>query len=239
MATGIRKFAAGREDPATVAYLCGPGEASQGIEGNARRLAAGIRLPSFSGTVALACAQAKPRKPGQRLSVVSGVREAEVFYRGLGPSAEDDRWPALLWLRTAAVREGSVTLAVHGRDGRAAGFGSFRRVLAVEIDEGDRLSLCYSIRPDYVYVAPDRRGMGYSSVLREGLMPAIDADFRILAERGTAGLPMGFEVLGTAESDEGSGFMERLRLDMKDTVERRFSAEDLQDFGYDTVMPAF
>lgn len=239
MAAKIRKSAAGREAAATVAYLCGPGEASPGIEVKARRLADGIRLPSFSGTVALACSQAKPSKPGQRFSVVSGVREAEVFYRGLGPSAEDDRWPALLWLRTAAVREGSVTLAVHGRDGRAAGFGSFRRVLAVEIDEGDRLSLCYSIRPDYVYVAPDRRGMSYSSALREGLMPAIDADFRILAARGIEGLPMGFEVLGTAESDEGSEFMERLRLDMAGSVERWFSPEVLKDSGYETVLTAF
>lgn len=229
----------GRTEAAAVAYLCDYGVASESAEAKAGKLAGRIRLRPFPAVVAESLREAVTAGMDAPYSMPAGVREAEAVFRGMGKSAADDRWPALNWLRDAAVREGEAILVVHGEDGRPAGFVACRRVVAVEIGEGDRLALCYSIRPDYVYVAPARRGTGCSALLRDGLNRAIETGMESLSAEAIGSLPIGFEVLGIAESEEGTRFMEGLRLDMEASAERWFEPSEVQESGCGLVRCAF
>lgn len=229
----------GRTEAAAVAYLCDYGVASESAEAKAGKLASRVRLRPFPAVVAESLREAGAEGDGAPYSMPAGLREAEAVFRGMGKSAADDRWPALNWLRDAAGREGEAILVVHGEDGRPAGFAACRRVAAVEIGDGDRLALCYSIRPDYVYVAPGFRGTGCGALLRDGLMRAIGIDMESLSATAVRGLPIGFEVLGIAESEEGARFMESLRLDMEASAERWFEPSEVQDSGCGLVRCAF
>ncbi|RWL21626.1 MAG: hypothetical protein EOR63_32670 [Mesorhizobium sp.] len=233
-------------DAAALAFLCDPASAGPADEAKAKRFASRVRLGSFQARLVEAISGPDSRRTCSPVALLGGSHEAEAIFRGLGEAAGRDRWPILSWLRAAASRDGAATAVAYGRDCRPAGFVSCRRVVAVEVGGKDSFSLCYSVRPDYVYVAPDRRGMGHSTAMRQAFARAIARDIDALAllwEAGTLSevgdISLGFEVMGIADSEEGELFMERLRQDMEQAVEARFPPSVLAGFGYESVVPAF
>ena len=227
-------------DEARVCMACDddPGDEAMAA---AHKAARKVRLPALR--VATGLSGGPAFHGGAWLRLVQDVRDAADMVRRMEVHGEDSDWPALLWAKTAAARHGGVLVEAAEASGVPAGYIGFRRAAELEVRDGGTLAVCYSVRPDYVYLAPHARGRGLSQALRRAVLNVVEADLRQmerLREEGALdGLAVGFEVLGQVESDEGEAFLETLRQDVGRSVEARFSAGDLAEMGYEQVVPAF
>lgn len=164
-----------------------------------------------------------PREFGMgrfRFTMVADPHLAEKIAAHLRAVDPDVRWPIEEWLADAATSR-MFGLAIHvPRKPEPSGFIVCDRRPAIVIRESGSLCLEYEFAAEYLYLSPDVRGLGLSSVLRRIAMDDVSDDMArlsaVVADWRANGEAVGFDVAveGDAQSPEGRRFLKAVHREI-------------------------
>jgi len=123
---------------------------------------------------------------------------------------------------------------------------AYRRAVSIDLHEDESLILSYNVSVDFIYVKPEARGQNQSSALRRAMLIDVINDIESISTLWRTGklqkiAPVGlqFQVSAEIETDKGEQFVESLRQNIEEQIDRYFTPDEIhKEFLYGKAVDA-